>query len=137
MLIVVGSRNQHDFPNMFASIDCMHWEWRDCPTAWNTPFAKRLYRALNIILELVASYDVWIWYAFPEMPRSINDTSVLDHSLVFNDLYQDRATKCKYFASGHGYKSYTIYPMILSEMDEICENYLPWQGPKANLFINA
>ena len=84
-LLAVG--NERDFPGMLGSIDCMHWEWNNCPTAWKAAFAKRVYKVPTIILEAIVSYDLWIWHAFFGMPGSINDINVLDRSPVFNELY--------------------------------------------------
>ncbi|KAK3188316.1 hypothetical protein Dsin_027877 [Dipteronia sinensis] len=38
----------------------------------------------TIILDAVASYDLWIWHAFFELPRSHNDIIVLNQSPLFN-----------------------------------------------------
>ena len=31
-LLAVGKAR--GFPGMLGSLDCMHWEWKNCPTAW-------------------------------------------------------------------------------------------------------
>ena len=72
-----------DFPEMLGSIDCMHWEWKNCPTAWRASFQKQVYKVPTIILEVVASYDLWIWHAFFGLPGSLNDINVIDRSPVF------------------------------------------------------
>ena len=37
LLAVAGTR---DFPGILGSMDCMHWEWKNCPTGWKGTFAK-------------------------------------------------------------------------------------------------
>ena len=54
---------QRGFPGMLGSIDCMHWRWKNCPTVWHGAFSVR-YHEPTIILEAVASYDLWIWHAY-------------------------------------------------------------------------
>ena len=47
------------FPGIIGSIDCMHWEWKNCPTAWKGQFTRRSGKP-TIVLEAVASQDLWI-----------------------------------------------------------------------------
>src|SRR5438309_395455 len=44
----------------------------------------------TIVLEAVASYDLWIWHAFFGMPGSHNDINVLDRSPLFAELQNGR-----------------------------------------------
>ncbi|XP_076881498.1 uncharacterized protein LOC143529631 [Bidens hawaiensis] len=29
---------KHSFPDMIGNIDCMHWKWPNCPTAWRDQY---------------------------------------------------------------------------------------------------
>jgi hypothetical protein len=49
----------HGFLGMLGSIDCMHWEWSRCPSAWKGFFTGRG-KHPSMILEAAASYDLSI-----------------------------------------------------------------------------
>jgi hypothetical protein len=51
------------FPGMFASIDCMHWSWKNCPVAWAGQFQDKD-KERSIVLEAVADQSLWIWHPF-------------------------------------------------------------------------
>ncbi|XP_024171900.1 uncharacterized protein LOC112177891 [Rosa chinensis] len=59
--------DKRGFPGMVGSLDCMHWQWKNCPTAWQGHFTGYK-RKPTIILEAVASYDAWIWHAYFGLP---------------------------------------------------------------------
>ncbi|XP_070660444.1 uncharacterized protein [Malus domestica] len=80
------------FPGMIGSIDCMHWMWKNSPSAWQGVYGDRK-RAKSIILEAVASFDTWIWHAFFRVSGAQNDLNVLTQSPVFNDILQGKAPK--------------------------------------------
>nr|GEV05972.1 hypothetical protein [Tanacetum cinerariifolium] len=46
----------------------------------------------NIMLEAVASQDLWIWHAFFGVACANNDINVLDNSPLFDDLLNDRVS---------------------------------------------
>ncbi|XP_042966558.1 uncharacterized protein LOC122300160 [Carya illinoinensis] len=99
-LLAVGEKC--GFPGMLGSIDCMHWKWKNCPTARHGMYSGHIHEP-TIILEAVASYDLWIWHAFFGLPRSHNDINVLDRSFIFSDLTQGRTPTVNYTINGHNY----------------------------------
>ena len=99
---------------MLGSIDCMHWNWKNCPKAWQGMYCGKS-RDATIVLEAVASEDLWIWHCFFGMPGTLNDINVLQRSHLFARLASGDAPACNYTINGHEYtKGYYladgIYP---------------------------
>ncbi|XP_047953946.1 uncharacterized protein LOC125200321 [Salvia hispanica] len=95
----------HSFPGMMGSIDCMHWEWKNCPVAWKGQFTTGFkQKHPSMILEAVADYRLRIWHAYFGVAGSNNDINVLQSSPIFNDecrgetLRQPAGAKRQYFA---------------------------------------
>ncbi|XP_047315282.1 uncharacterized protein LOC124919157 [Impatiens glandulifera] len=102
------------FPGMLGSIDCMHWRWKNCPTAWKGMFTGHCHEP-TIILKAVASYDLWIWHAFFGLPGSHNDINVLERSHVFSEITSGEGYPVDYSINGHNYNMWYyladgIYP---------------------------
>uniref|UniRef100_A0A0D3C389 DDE Tnp4 domain-containing protein n=1 Tax=Brassica oleracea var. oleracea TaxID=109376 RepID=A0A0D3C389_BRAOL len=107
-----------EFPGMIGSIDCMHWEWENCPTAWKGQYSRGSGKP-TIVLEAVASYDLWIWHAFFGPPGTLNDINVLDRSPVFDDILNGQAPQVTYSVNGREHQM----------------AYYLTDGPKAVLFV--
>ncbi|XP_062119105.1 uncharacterized protein LOC133832832 [Humulus lupulus] len=60
------------FPHMLGSIDCMHWEWKNCPVAWKGQFTL----------------------------GSNNDLNVLNQSPLFTDILQGQAPRVEFMING-------------------------------------
>ncbi|XP_025647513.2 uncharacterized protein [Arachis hypogaea] len=74
----------------------------------------------TIVLEVVASSDLWIWHAFFGVSGSNNDINVLDRSPVFDDILNDCAPEDRWavnrdwdeFSTGDGFKG----PLLANEL---------------------
>ena len=73
------------FSGCTSSLDCMHWEWKNCPTAYHGQYKGKEKRP-TIILEGVADDELWIWHAFFGMPGACNDINVVDNSPLFDEI---------------------------------------------------
>lgn len=90
------------FPGMIGSLDCMHWEWKNCPTALHGLYQGKEKKP-TIILEAVASYDLWIWHAFFGLPGSLNDINVLGRSNLFSGIYNQTSPEVSFTVNKNQY----------------------------------
>ncbi|XP_058767609.1 uncharacterized protein LOC131641324 [Vicia villosa] len=98
------------FPGMLGSIDCMHWEWKNCPVAWKGQFCRGDH-------------------------GSNNDINVLNQSNVFNDILEGRAASVQYTINGSSYNmGYYLADGIYLEWATFVKTISMPQGEKRKLF---
>jgi hypothetical protein len=82
------------------TIDCMHWTWKNFPAGWKGQY-KGHCKDATIILEAVASHDLWIWHSFFGLRGSLSDLNVLSRSPLFSRLIKGEAPPCNYKINVH------------------------------------
>ncbi|KAL6843209.1 hypothetical protein ACP4OV_026922 [Aristida adscensionis] len=102
-LLQVGE--SRGFLGMIGSVDCMHWRWENCPTAWKGQYTKGRYGFPTVILEAVASYDLHIWHAFFGVAGSNNDINVLNQSPLFIEAIKGEAPRVQFSVNGRLYNT--------------------------------
>jgi hypothetical protein len=112
---------------MLGSVDYMHWEWCNCPSAWKGMFTSRS-KHPTMILEAVAEYDLWIWHAYFGMPGSCNDINVLHRSNLFERHLSGGTPPVSFSVNGHTYNmGYYLADGIYSDwpafVKKICNPY--------------
>jgi hypothetical protein len=123
------------FPGMLGSIDCMHWERKNCPVSFKGQYIRGDHGKPTVMLEAVASQDLWIWHAFFGVAGSNNDINVLNQSDVFNDVMQGRAPEVHYSVNGHEYNmGYYLSDGIYPEWATFVKSIPMPQGDKRKLF---
>src|SRR4051812_2984535 len=84
----------------------------------------------TVILEAVATHDIWIWHSFFGMEGSNNDINVLNSSNVFDKLVEGHTPSVDFEINGHHYnKGYYladgIYPRWPTFVKTISNPMLP------------
>lgn len=111
---------------MIGSIDCMHWTWQNCPVAWYGVYKGKPKKA-TVILEAVASKNLWIWHAFFGVPGSNNDLNVLDRSPVLDGIMNgqaptaeftvnDRVYTTAYYLTDGIYPPWTVFQLTIAKL---------------------
>ena len=88
---------------MMGSINCIHWQWQNCPKVWKGMFLSGHKGVQTLLLEVVASFDRWTWHAFYGVARSNNDTNVLNRSPLFDEVLEGRSPEINYTLNGNNY----------------------------------
>ncbi|XP_047953972.1 uncharacterized protein LOC125200362 [Salvia hispanica] len=89
-----------------GSIDCMHWEWKNCPVAWKGQFTTGFkQKHPSMILEAVADYRLRIRHAYFGVAGSNNkDQRSAQSSPIFNDECRGEGPEISFVANGTQYR---------------------------------
>lgn len=69
------------FPGMFASWDCKHFRWKNCPVVYAGQHDGHA-DGITIIMEAIADCDLYCWYLHFGEAGTLNDINVLDKSSI-------------------------------------------------------
>ncbi|XP_013589104.1 PREDICTED: uncharacterized protein LOC106297410 [Brassica oleracea var. oleracea] len=86
------------FPGMIGSIDCMHWEWKNCPTAWKGQYTRGSGKP-TIVLEAVASQDTI------KIGKIMRTCVILHNMIVENERHGYDQIDTSEFESGESSRS--------------------------------
>jgi hypothetical protein len=73
------------FPGMFASWDCKHILWKNCPVSLARQY-KGKESDKTLVLEVIADADLYIWYYFFGEAGSLNDINILNKSTIVGSI---------------------------------------------------
>nr|KAJ0188905.1 hypothetical protein LSAT_V11C900473280 [Lactuca sativa] len=81
---------RHGFPEMLGSVDCTHWNLRDCLTELRGQYMTGDHQYPSMILEAEMSQDLWFWHALYGVANSNNDLHVLYYSPLLMKTIMER-----------------------------------------------
>jgi hypothetical protein len=65
----------------------------------------------TIVLEAVASHDLWIWHAYFGLPGTLTDINILNRSPLFSRIVMGDDPSCNYRVMNNEYTMGTTSPM--------------------------
>ena len=98
---LLNDNAQRGFPGCLGSIDCWHWEWKNCPNAWAAQYKGK--KGKGCVAEMCCGRDLWIWHLFCGNPGSLNDLNVLQRSPLLRQIYNSDFPTVEFEVNGTHY----------------------------------
>ena len=113
------------FPGMLGSIDCCHWEWKNCPIAWQGMYQDRN-KKRSIVAEAIAGHDTYIFQAFVGLPGSLNDINIMGRTDTQRKYMHSAAIDVKFKLASQEFTGayfladgiYPDYPYLMKTIPE-------------------
>ena len=133
----LNANARRGFPGCLGSIDCWHWEWKNCPTAWAAQYKGK--KGKGCVAEMCCGEDLWIWHLFCGNPGSLNDINVLQRSPLLRSIYNGTTPSVQFSVNGNVYSNgYWLADGIYPELaifvsgfwvpnNTIDKNFTSWQ----------
>ena len=134
---LLNDNAERGFPGCLGSIDCWHWEWKNCPSAWAAQYKGK--KGKGCVAEMCCGRDLWIWHLFCGNPGSLNDINVLQRSPLLRQIYNGNIPGVEFQVNGKTYSCpYWLADGIYPELsifvtgfavpgDPIDKNFTYWQ----------
>nr|XP_043620176.1 uncharacterized protein LOC122592028 [Erigeron canadensis] len=103
-LLYNAHEERHHLPGMLSSLDCTHVVWRNCPRGEKGQYTRGDHKVPTIMIEAVASQDLWIWHAFFGPHGSNNDINVLNRSPLYDTTRNGMAPNTSFTLRGRLYR---------------------------------
>ncbi|KAK2663239.1 hypothetical protein Ddye_001813 [Dipteronia dyeriana] len=77
------------FPGMLGSLDCMHWHWKNCPTAWHEAVRKDVERAFGVLQSRwhIVKGPARMWNA-KDLGKIMKTCIILHNMIIENEYHQ-------------------------------------------------
>ena len=120
---------------MIGNIDCRQWRWYACPTAWRGQHTRGDQKGPTLVLQAVASQDMWVWSAFFGLAGCMNDINTFQFSPLLESYIGGTIQKAGFYANNNYYEhGYYLADGIYPEYSMLVKTFSQTQDEKRQYF---
>lgn len=95
----MAANAKRGFPGMMGSIDCTHWEWKNCPVAWQGLYQDKTHKR-TVIAEAICGHNMYFYQVYVGLPGSLNDLNVMERTTMQSNYRDSGAIDKKFTVMG-------------------------------------